>query len=178
MTLTKPERIIGPEPNPTKITPKMENLVMAGRDRIIAVQAIAKSLIEAGMTTPDEEFELTLKQHLAIVERVAGVSLENTPVPEPVACLSEIGGGKSVGMNTNSDSPFKILAIEDRGKYQRVQVERDGRKAWCSAWDSDGDVCRQAGVGGTVRAQVVTKGNYTNLKKTQLISSGGDNIPF
>ena len=75
---------------------------------------------------------------------------------------------------------MRVASLEDRGKFVRVQVERDGRSIWASAWDADADKLRSAGQGAMISAEVKDNGKHVNLKKVTVVSGGGgeSDIPF
>ena len=155
---------------------------MAGREKLIVAQAIVKSLIESGMNNPDEDFEITAQQYLRMIERLAGCAIEDAPVARSVNCLSEVGGANAPAPVTSSGGDITIVSIEDKGKYVRVQAERNGRRVWASAWDKDASAIRTCGVGGKVSAEVVQKDKFTNLKNVTVLSAGSSaadhEIPF
>lgn len=155
---------------------------MAGREKLIVVQAIVKSLIESGMNNPDEEFEITAQQYMQMIERLAGCAIEDAPVARSVSCLSEVGGANAPAPVASAGGDITIVSIEDKGKYVRVQAERHGRRVWASAWDKDASAIRTCGVGGKVSAEVVQKDKFTNLKNVTVLSAvspaADHEIPF
>ena len=156
---------------------------MSSRERAITVLAIQKSLIESGMTTPDENFVRVLEAFMQIHERVAGPMLqETTPVHVPQTPQPQAGGYRDLTeVPTGGAMPTKgvVQSLEDKGKYVRAQVQGQ----WFSAWDTDADVLRnQVRVGQMISFEVKMSGQHKNLKKVQPIgqtpSQQVSDIPF
>ena len=156
---------------------------MSSRERAITVLAIQKSMIEAGMTTPDENFVRILEAFLAIHDRVVGpIAQQSTPVHVQQQQPSNGGGYRDLTeIPTGGAMPTQgvVQSLEDKGKYVRAQVDNQ----WFSAWDTDAEVLRnQVRVGQTISFQVKASGQHKNLKKVQPIgqpvSQHVSDIPF
>ena len=145
---------------------------MSKETRITAL-AVMKSMIESGnYSVPDDSFEVTMKQFIQMIDRVAGPATENsggysTPHAKPA------GGGGDV-------NDMVISQVEDKGKYCRVSVASNGeRSQWVSAWDKAADAVRGLPPNTKIKGILQTSkdGRFVNLKDVQVVTDPVD-IPF
>jgi len=143
------------------------------KDARITALAVMKSMIESGnYNVPDDSFEVTMKQFITMIDRVAGPATENsggyqTPHAKPA------GGGGDV-------TDMVIGQVEDKGKYCRVSVASPGeRSQWVSAWDKAADVVRGMPPNSKIKGILQTSkdGRFVNLKDVQVITEPVE-IPF
>tara|TARA_Y100000361_G_scaffold147934_1_gene160124 strand:+ start:688 stop:1101 length:414 start_codon:yes stop_codon:yes gene_type:complete len=137
---------------------------MSDREARIEVIAIMKSLIESGMNIPDEEFEITVKQHLDVLNRMASYAApkENRVFNKPTN-------------ESNTGGAYTVFEVDDKGKYVRLGLDdAAGQRHWVSAWDKDADACRGASPGDGIDCDMKASGKYMNIKNVKVHS----NIPF
>lgn len=144
------------------------------KDARITALAVMKSMIESGnYSVPDDSFEVTMKQFIQMIDRVAGPAGQesggySTPHAKPA------GGGGDV-------QDMVIGLVEDKGKYCRVSVTPNGevRYQWVSAWDKAADMVRGMPPNTKIKGVLQTSkdGRFVNLKDVQVVTEPVD-IPF